>query len=292
MTLEGLQASDIPKLPLQKAMLERDCADRFCSKHPGWLEEHLGAIPFDWRGHFIYIDTPELLSTFSVPEVLDIWLRYSNIVGSDQLDSYFEREHFLVWKCHNSFWHFGCGGYPSYSQIRRTLNSLRNLVLPDAFTSRGFELRLTHTSYFNTQGHAVSCSKHLWLDAPFGALLYYKGSHVLTMSFGVGQGGVYLTQIQLRQKKGNRFLFSLGSHHLDFAVGLLSSAFGRTPLWLVTGSSAVEGVRKSYKVGACTMTDADALRIQSFYDHPLTGYNRTGKVVECQGRKYERIEKC
>lgn len=294
MAVEGMLCKDIIQVGQVKSPTFNACAKRFLKANRQWVENRLGDFDkFVWIEHAGDIHMDELLQVFSFDEVVDIWTRFNRWSLMDQhIDK--TPETFLLWKVQNSFWNFGSGrNGMTCAQLRNTLASLQKLDqgLPENLAQGGFEIRVTHTRAFNPQGSAQHVNEsYLWLDAPFALLLYFRGKHVLTVSFGVGYAGVFVTQVQLRTKRGNRFLYHLGQHYLDFALGLISKAFQGQPLWLLDGKSAVEAIQKSYGTQPCSMTPEDGVRIQAFYDRPLANFTRTcedffGPI----GRKYWRI---
>lgn len=112
--------------------------------------------------------------------------------------------------------------------------------------------------------------------------------HVLTVGFSPGGVGTYVAQVQLRKKRGNRFLYKLGRHYLDACLDALYEAFG-DELWLVRGGSAAEAVRRSYGKVECRMTPDDEARIRALYDMPLERFVRTGEEAVMQGRTFARL---
>lgn len=278
--------SERPDLCLQ------DMPERFLrAVDPVWYEEH-----FTYEGEDLFNDRPwndtwrhlpyeQLSRAYTFPELIKLWV--GSVIASD-LGDYIEKQEPLLWKVQNALWQYGCAR--DYNRIVRALDGLRNL----RFDRPGFELRLTHTYAINTAGTAHHV-KGLYLDAAFGAVLYYKGKHVLTIGFTPSDVGVLITQVQLREKKGNRFLFSLGSHYLDIAIDVIANAFVGQDLWLVDGTSAVTAVRKSYGKQPCSMTPEDEARIAAVYDRPLAAYDRAhqgegdDKLLHRGGRGYVRL---
>jgi hypothetical protein len=116
------------------------------------------------------------------------------------------------------------------------------------------------------------------------------GRHVLTVGFVPMHKGVLVAQLQLRQKKGNRFLYHLPQHYADLALDILYRAFG-DQLWLVTGESAVTATRKAYGQEECKVYGETADRIQALYDRPLASFDRvSGETIGMyEHRTYVRL---
>lgn len=104
-------------------------------------------------------------------------------------------------------------------------------------------------------------------------------------------GEVGVVQIQLRQKKGNRFLYQLGAHYVDFALDILARAFGEDKLHIVDGKSAVAGVRASYGQSPCAIDEEAEARIAGIYDRPLERFTREEGLSRenLQKRSYFRL---
>lgn len=254
---------------------------------PAWYQEEFtyqGRDYFnerEWDDTWRQIPYARLAGIFTFEELTRMWV--GSFIQSHVSEHMKEHEPFL-WKISNVLWQQSY--VHNYNRILDVLQGLRRL----AFDQPGFEIRLTHTRHFNLVGHAEHVAD-LWLDAPWGILLYYRGEHVLTVAFSTAREGVLITQVQLRKKKGNRFLYHLGAHYLDVAVDILTRAFPDQPMWLVDGASAVAAVRRAYGKTPCGMTPDDEKRIQGLYDRPLAAYVRTPTAEEYvrQGRKYMRI---
>lgn len=114
----------------------------------------------------------------------------------------------------------------------------------------------------------------------------------MTIGFAPSAHGILVAQVQLRQKRGNRFLYKLPMPYFDFALDLLRRAFPDEPLYLVTGTSTVAAVRASYGKNRDRLSAETATRIERFYDQSLRDYMRTGETVRCgsdDGREFERL---
>lgn len=88
--------------------------------------------------------------------------------------------------------------------------------------------------------------------------------------------GCFFTQVQLRKKTGNRWLFKLGAHPLDAIVAMLEAAFGT--VYLVTGVSAASVIRRSYADDSAP-SEEDMARVVALYDRPLAHHVRAQDVL-------------
>lgn len=238
---------------------------------------------FTWERDWYRLSRDILRKAFSEQELYRLWAGSSIL---SQLGRAIEEQDPLLWKVENCLWQYGFTR--ELNRISSCLEGLKrlHLDLPD------FELRVTHTYHTNTHGWAEHHEKgrDLYLDAAFGLLFFYKGQHVLTCGFALTREGIAVAQIQLREKKGNRFLYKFPKHYVDFVLDLLGEAFGRECLWLVDGRSAVDNIRRSYGKNPCSMTSEDETRIMALYDRDLQGYVRTGVTNIRQGRIYQLLE--
>lgn len=113
-----------------------------------------------------------------------------------------------------------------------------------------FEVRIDWTTGYNDMGRAEKTEK-IFLDAPLGFLFHYKGKHVLTVGFSVIQGfRLLIHQIQLVNKKGNRFLYRLPMPYIDWVVDVMRRGFPRMDIYLISGESVAKNVFKQYKDAA------------------------------------------
>ena len=193
-----------------------------------------------------------------------------------------------IWaKIKSSIWRYGC--VKSYRLVARYFNHLRSLQVANP----GFELRLTWSSHYNEFGPSVHFrrEKSLFLDGTFGVLVYYKGKHVLTIGISLARCGVLISQVQLREKKGNRWLYHIGQPYLEWAVGIIADAFKGVKLWLVEGNSTVKAIRLSYGNIPCTMTQETENRISDFYNQPLRNVRRTSKKTQYYRREFIKLKR-
>jgi hypothetical protein len=125
----------------------------------------------------------------------------------------------------------------AYHAIRRF-----DFGLPD------FTVRLDYSTSYNPRGYA-KCTR-VFLDGVFGFLVYHGDEHVLTIGFSVAQDDrLLVSQIQLVKPKGNRFLYKLPTHYVDYVLARLTLAFTHFEILLVDGGSLGEDVLAQYRSG-------------------------------------------
>lgn len=266
-----------PDLPsLEKSELERrvfgsEAGLRFLRD---WGYREGDTITWDHLGSSVPAEV--MLSVLSFGECVRVW--FDSFVCSP-IGDYMDKTQELLRKVKSSHWRYGYND--NYGHIVRHLMALQALKtdLPD------FEFRLTWSSYYNEFGPAIHATRKneerdLYLDATFGLLLYYKGAHVLTIGFALTQHGVLVAQVQLREKHGNRFLYKLGMHYLDFALDILAKGFPGEPLYLVTGDCAPAAIRRAYGKEPCKMTPETERRITEFYNRELIHFDRNPSTTE------------
>src|SRR4029077_7088430 len=164
--------SGIPAVPAAQA--------RFAAVAADWIEEHYGAY-FVWADHWRYAPYELLVLAFSREELIQLWC---GCVWASKLDHYLEEHEAWVWKIRHSLWRYGCSR--DYQRFVACHNGLGRLSadLPD------FAVRITHTRSINTAGWATDGRDNpIYLDASFGALVYYRGKHVMTIGFALSEYG-------------------------------------------------------------------------------------------------------
>ena len=159
------------------------------------------------------------------------------------------------------------------------------------------EVRLDYSTYYNPNGY--SQYTRTYIDGPLAYMIYHKGKHVLTIGFVPTTFGLLITQVQLAQAKGNRWLFKLPCHYLDFAIQQMAEVFHDTRVYLAEGNSMVEWVKSQYGKDLPKYEEnIDSKRIISFYNMELerfkrypSSHNVTGaKGIECT-RLYDTQDK-
>lgn len=257
-------------VPLAQTSAVPDAPGRFAAVAADWIEDRYGAGCFVWAKHWHYAPYKLLARAFSREELIRLW---HSCIFTSELDEYFEEHEALVWKVRHALWRYsGSRDYPRFITCYNGLARI-SMGLPD------FEVRITHTRSINTAAWAAHGRDNpIYLDASFGILVYYRSSHVMTIGFAPSEDGILVAQVQLREKRGNRFLYKLPTPYLDFALTLLQRAFPKDALYLVTGSSTTAGIRAAYGKSGNLPTEI-AQRVSCFYDQPLRDYVRMRETV-------------
>lgn len=270
--------------PLLRVTGVTDAPARFAKGAATWIADHYEDDYFTWHEHWGHVPPSLLAQVFTREELIHLW--HGSVVDS-KLNAHIEEHDPLVWKVQHSLWRYGCSR--DYQRFVDLYNGLGRLAvnLPE------FAVRITYTRSINTAAWAAHGRDNpIYLDAPFGVLLHYKGMHVMTIGFALSAYGVLVAQVQLRKKHGNRFLYKLPLPYLDFALGLLQRAFPSETLYLVTGTGTTAAIRSAYGKAADNLPPATAQRIEHFYDQPLRGYARMEEKVQGtsdDGRVFTRL---
>lgn len=274
----GLSASS-PYDAVAVTVREPEARLRASPAGAAWIAEYYDS--FCWDRHWRNVPVDVLQQVFTMEELLRLW---NGSVIMSGVSDWVDEAHPFLRKIAYAHWHYSSGR--DWNLLVEHLAAFRRLRVDIP----GFELRLSWTRTINTAAWAEHLRdvRPLYLDASFGLLLYCQGKHVLTVGFAPCDYGIMVAQIQLREKKGNRWLYQLPGHYQDFALGILASAF-HDPLWLVTGASATEAIRRSYGAQGSTMTPEDEARIVEFYDRPLANFTRTSETRRCEGRGFVRL---
>jgi len=194
----------------------------------------------------------------------------------------------FIYKLKNSLWHYG--KYPS------SWNTLVTgyYAIPDFDFGPNFEVRFDHSPYFNYWGGAFHVRRQmremkmswkkldqywhdneLYIDGVFAYLIYYKGRHVLTIGFSLGEDRIYLSQIQVRNQLGNRWLYKIPGGYFDYAVNRMADHFGSFGLdtYLVDGKSLADRVDSLYPKDQSLDPEIYERMVLS-YSQPLDNYRR------------------
>ncbi len=201
-----------------------------------------------------------------------------------------------IWKkVQSSFWRYGMGGR-DYNHVIAMYEQLRTFD----FGVPGFEVRLDHASYFNERGLAWfhRCMPEmqddpkratLYIDGAFAYCVYLKGVHVLTIGFSLCDDGVLLQQVQLREKKGNRWLYKLPEPLLEHVIGRMRETFPEERLLLIDGVAAAQRIRRAYNPK--DLTEEHGAKIDAVarvYDQPLARFER-GAPLKVESAIYREV---
>ena len=246
--MQGIALSDI-KSPLHKVSAHRAAKPALQIKN---LKARLRAGVHSYRGRDWYEDDIvdnyhrlplDCLADFSFDELCK--LKYSSQIMMDStVYDLFERhanDYRVVEKIRSSMWRWGCGRN-AWNEVADAYNGIRNFSLG---LGPEFEIRLDYTTGNNPFGYSEHT--HLFLDGVFGFLVYFRGTHVLTIGFSVMAGRILLLQqVQLKNARGNRFLYRFPTPHLPYIITRMKAAFARHALHLIDGQDLVKKTEGDY----------------------------------------------
>ncbi len=170
-------------------------------------------------------------------------IRYSSIMMMERsVEDLFEQEprYFLVQKIQHSMWCWGSrrGTWNEIVDAHRAITAFQ--------FGEGFEVTLDHTTWWNECGpsqHSRTC-----LDGVFAYLIHYRGEHVMTLGFSIaGNRQLLIQQIQLKKRRGNRWLYRLPENYVEYAVGRFQQAFPLHKLYMADGGEVAGKSLKSYR---------------------------------------------
>ena len=171
------------------------------------------------------------------------------------------------------------------------------------FALEGFDVTIDHSHHWsNKRGSGEYTGKltdpltgeriaGTWLDGEFGLIISRGGKHLLTLGVCTTAAGILVNQIQLKQKKGNRWLYQLPKPYFEYALERLLAACKAAdlPLFLVTGASHAAELGRVHEDALkedCTI----APRIKAIYDQPLRDCKRVGRRFKVSSLAYRRVE--
>lgn len=285
-------------LPAPTPMTEGDAfipaeADERLQRHPvgaARLEDRDSRTPFadERTGYCTWRDIPSrvLEQVFDAEEIRRLWWGGSVVMSC--LSERFCQDSLLIpqWQIQNSMWQYGWSFANEYAEKGERSESEQAIVKHACDVRRynlfaqfcvgirnfqfgdGFTAFLHHVRFVNEYGWAQwgRGRDPIYLDAKLAFVICKDDRHVLTIGFNPSSRGLLVAQVQLRQKRGNRWLYKLPAPVLEYALGRLRAAFN-LPVWLVTGESAAEAIRRAYEEGKGPSDEA-LNRVRSFYGPP------------------------
>lgn len=149
----------------------------------------------------------------------------------------------IVRKIKSSMWRWGCGD-GHWNEIVDAYYRIRAFTIP----LDEFEVRLDYTTAYHPRGYGLE--SRIYLDGVFGFLVYFRGKHVMTFGFSISEGRrVLLQQVQMAQRKGNRFLFKLPAGPIEFALQCFVDAFPEYEICIADGGDISQVNLASYGDG-------------------------------------------
>lgn len=237
---------------------------------------------FNFKERWNWLPAKLMLQAFDFNELTQLWF---HAVISSELSEHFEKNdpYTVLYKTKNAVWHWSIGqeNYNMFVYFYHRLKSFR-FDIPDT------EVFFDHATYHNS--HGWSKYQRTYIDAPFGYLIYYKGKHVLTIGFAPSCHGLLINQIQLKQPKGNRWLYKLPGHYFEYCITKMAETFHDTAIWLPQGNSMAGFVKKQYhKDDGHLFTQEKFEHVARVYNSPLTRWERTSNTETKNGIEYTRL---
>lgn len=182
------------------------------------------------------------LSALSFDQLCKV--HYSSLFMMDQsVCDLFEKsqEHILVRKIESSMWRWGFSR-GKWNDVVAAHVGIRNFDLG----LEDFEVRLDHTTYVNECGYSEH--SRTFLDGVFAYLVHYRGEHVMTIGFSVAADRrILIQQVQLVNRRGNRFLFRMPTNRLEHIIACFAAAFPGHDLYVVDGRAVGTKSLRSYE---------------------------------------------
>lgn len=238
---------DLHKVPEQynkKPMHSFDCMERIGPHARAYIAAQWGN---DANFEDIVSSLPSrALARLTVDELCKIQYSCARTLSVDDL-FHNDPRYRVYYKIKNSMWRWGMKD-GTWNEIVDSYNGLQAFTLdhPD------FEVRLDYTTGWNPHGPAElsrESERDLYLDGVFAYLVYYKGKPVMTIGFSfIGGYKVFIQQIQLASKQGNRWLFKF-PNRVDRIISAFKTAFPSHGIWIADGADIAKKSIRSYRNG-------------------------------------------
>ena len=123
------------------------------------------------------------------------------------------------------------------------------------FGVKDFSVKIDFTTSYGERGYTQSTidfphEDRIFIDGRFAFFVYYKDKFVMTVGFNItSKKQVLINQVQLRRKKGNRFIYKIPykMDRLDWILCRFYYAFPDWDICLVDGESLADSYVKEYK---------------------------------------------
>ena len=200
----------------------------------------------------------------------------------------------LIEKIRLSAWHNHAGSL-TWDQMAEIYNSLRSFSvgLPD------FTVGVDHTTGCNPKGYTSYFSqpqekgeRRIYADAELSYFISYKGEPVLIISFHVVKGHkqlkpvIAIKQIQMLKKSGNRWLYKLPCHYMEYFLIRMKLAFLNTDIHLIKGDALAKEITANY----ANVLKRSEERIEKGNFFSETGRADEEKEVEALRQKIQHME--
>ncbi len=216
-------------------------------------------------------------------------------------DIYQHPHYFYAHKLNLSAWHW-CTSYEGDRLPWSRVVQFHKFFMAFDFALEGFDVTIDHShSCCNLRGFGeytgastdpeTGCLiDNTWLDGEFALIISSGGVHLLTVGVCTTAAGILVNQIQLKQKKGNRWLYKLPKPYFEYVLErlLAACALAELPLFLVTGASHADELARVHRK-AFRKDPTLSPRIKAIYDQPLKDCKRIGRRFKVFGRDRLRM---
>lgn len=138
------------------------------------------------------------------------------------------------------------GGCYSDKKTWNTIVKVYDIIRKFDLEPKDFTVTLDYTIGSLERGYSVNAG--IYLDGVFAFLVHYKGKHVMTIGFSVARNhSILITQLQMIQKKRNRFLYKFSKNRMDFIIGKFFQHFKGFDIYLINGKSLARNLEGQYK---------------------------------------------
>ncbi len=235
MTVAGIALSTYEQGALRKVPfhLDRkpnrsfDLGARLGGRAVEWLRERFGDEDGIDLPAVVHCIPMEIYRNLSLDEMCKVRFSTRTMMQQSVEDAFKGEPRYAVYhKITSSMWRWGCGR-PAWNEVVDVYEGIRRFD----FGHSDFEVTLDHSTSFNECGYSEH--SRTFLDGVFGYLVHHRGEHVMTLGFSVMSGRrLLIQQVQLRNRRGNRWLFKLPRNHLEHAVERFRESFPRHRLYI------------------------------------------------------------
>ena len=257
------------------------------ASHRKWIEERYRSEytgEFQWEQYWYYFPFVIMERAFSIEELTKI--KWNSVIQSAVSEEFhYHPLYRILHKVENSLHHWS-HGQKNYNQLVYWYNALKRFSFGDI---PDIEVRLDYSTYYNSHGF----SKHTrtYLDGPLSYIVYYKQKHVMTISFAPSSYGLLITQVQMKNKKGNRWLYKLPCDHVEYVVQCMAEAFNDTPIYFADGKTLADKVEAAYpKAEKHLFTKEKRNHIVNVYDREFEQFKRNGNQVTVNNIAFNQLK--
>lgn len=272
------------------------------------------------------ISGEEFLERYNFEEIVRFYFAYPHQTLIDK--ELFNRRDYLGSREEKRYGYVNLDNLEKYEIIKKLRSAIQDdkdwNVLVEAYDSiasfnfgvKDFSTRIDWTTWHHAKG--LSTTTHLdgdeaiYLDGILGFFIFYKNKHVMTIGFNITpQRQVLISQVQLKKKKGNRFIYKIPykMDRLDWVLCRFYYAFPDWQICLVDGENLADSYIHEYSQRRREFFQLKARypeqykdreppeefpeetyeRIVNFYNKELQCFERIG-TTKYEGKKYFCLE--